>query len=188
MNEGIETLFILDWDDTLFPTTPFSQQKLSIGQISRISTYIQKTIHTCAQQGEVHIVTQGNINWIYLCQLILRYEIPVPVHYVDPKGNKTECFSKLIQLYQPKNVITAGDSPHDYKASSAQRAIFPQLDIKHIGFKIKPDWEDWEEQMQKIYSIMPEMIQRCGHIDALFPNSHIFHNTPEKVTRWVITD
>lgn len=188
MNEGLNTLFILDWDDTLFPTTPFSQQKLSINQISTISIYIQKIINTCLRKGEVHIVTQGNIEWIYLCQLILRYNIPVPIHYVDPKGKKDDTFSELIKTYQPKNVITAGDSPYDYKASSAQRQLFPQLDIKHIGFKVQPDWEDWEEQIQKIYTIMPEIVQRCGHIDALFPNSHTFQTLPGKVTRWVITD
>lgn len=189
-HKSTQTLFILDWDDTLFPTTPFSKQKLTITQIQIIGKYIQNIIKSCQRQGEVHIVTQGSKEWIYLCQLIIRHEINVPIHHVKPHTSKHECFENLIKLYKPHNIITAGDSPHDYTASSDQRhnKLFHNIGIKHIGFKIRPDWEDWEEQMQKVYSILPEMVQKCGHIDALFPNSHTFTNPPGKVSRWIITD
>jgi len=74
-------IFIIDWDDTLFPTSWVNKNVISIDNIESIKDYklyfieLDKTISNFLENlnkyGQIYIVTNANINWIKTCLNIL---------------------------------------------------------------------------------------------------------------------
>ncbi len=77
----LTNIFIIDWDDTLFPTTWVNQKKINLTDNESINNYklyfleLDKTVSdflaTFNSIGDVYIVTNANIKWIKSCLLIL---------------------------------------------------------------------------------------------------------------------
>ena len=77
----LTNLFIIDWDDTLFPTTWVNKNKIDFNKKDLITEYklyfleLDKTINLLLESlnkiGDVFIVTNANINWIKSCLINL---------------------------------------------------------------------------------------------------------------------
>ena len=77
----LTNIFIIDWDDTLFPTTWVNKNKIEFTNQESINNYklyfleLDKTISTLLnslnQAGDIYIVTNANIGWIKSCLSIL---------------------------------------------------------------------------------------------------------------------
>lgn len=73
----LTNLFIIDWDDTLFPTTWFNKNNIDFNNSESYSEYklyfleLDKTISMLLESlnkiGDIFIVTNANINWIKSC-------------------------------------------------------------------------------------------------------------------------
>jgi hypothetical protein len=77
----LTNIFILDWDDTLFPTTWVNLKKINLSNNEEINNYkvyfleLDKTISTFLEYlnkiGDIYIVTNANIKWIKSCLTVL---------------------------------------------------------------------------------------------------------------------
>lgn len=77
----LTNIFIIDWDDTLFPTTWVNKNSIDMSKPKTIQEYkvyfmeLDKTIGTLLESlnniGDVWIVTNANINWIKSCLMSL---------------------------------------------------------------------------------------------------------------------
>lgn len=77
----LTNLFIIDWDDTLFPTTWINKNNIDFNKPNSHDEYklyfleLDKTIshllESLNQIGDIFIVTNANINWIKSCLLKL---------------------------------------------------------------------------------------------------------------------
>ena len=77
----LTNIFIIDWDDTLFPTTWTTKNNINLVDINSIANYklyfleLDKTISTLVESlndvGDIYIVTNANIKWIKTCLTVL---------------------------------------------------------------------------------------------------------------------
>ena len=80
-NFNMSNIFIIDWDDTLFPSTWVNQKNINLNNIESVSLYklyfieLDKTIFNFLEKlhniGEIYIITNANIKWIKMCLMIL---------------------------------------------------------------------------------------------------------------------
>lgn len=73
----LTNLFIIDWDDTLFPTTWIHKNNIELNRPELLEKYkiyfleLDRTISTLLESinkiGDIFIVTNANINWIKSC-------------------------------------------------------------------------------------------------------------------------
>jgi hypothetical protein len=73
----LTNLFIIDWDDTLFPTTWINKNNIDFNKPNSFSEYklyfleLDKTINQLLESldkvGDIFIVTNASINWIKSC-------------------------------------------------------------------------------------------------------------------------
>lgn len=73
----LTNIFIIDWDDTLYPTTWVNKNSIDVGNTNILEEYkiyfleLDKTISSLLKSlndvGDVWIVTNANINWIKSC-------------------------------------------------------------------------------------------------------------------------
>ena len=80
----LKNIFIIDWDDTLFPTTWISKNSINLDNLESvkdyklyfieldktISIFLEKISNMCKNttvSGHIYIVTNANINWIKTC-------------------------------------------------------------------------------------------------------------------------
>lgn len=79
----LTNLFIIDWDDTLFPTTWVNKNNIDLTNISHLNKYklylleLDKTIGNLLESldkiGDIFIVTNASINWIKTCLVNLSF-------------------------------------------------------------------------------------------------------------------
>lgn len=77
----LSNLFLIDWDDTLFPTTWIKKNNINFNNSFTYSTYklyfleLDKTISaflkSLEETGDIYIVTNAKITWIKSCLTIL---------------------------------------------------------------------------------------------------------------------
>lgn len=79
----LTNLFIIDWDDTLFPTTWINKNSIDFNKPNTYTEYklyfleLDKTIVNLLQSlneiGDIWIVTNASIKWIKSCLMILNF-------------------------------------------------------------------------------------------------------------------
>lgn len=80
-NKNIKTLIILDWDDTLFPTTWLIKNNININDqdmqvnyltfFSKLDIRLHKLLTNLLEHGKVVIVTNAMKKWVYVSCKIL---------------------------------------------------------------------------------------------------------------------
>ena len=97
---GEHNLILVDWDDTLFPTSawkkrvqPDTTQPLNPSKVAAISAAISDFITTLQRHGNVKIVTHGTKGWYEKSSAVLMPDTKalldsLPARYRDSYGNK----------------------------------------------------------------------------------------------------
>jgi hypothetical protein len=132
MNKNI---IILDWDDTLFPTTwvnmnKFKLQKNNIDIFKNLDNLLLTLFNNLNKLGDIIIITNAMIIWINTCLKVLpktkvvlkKFNIKIKSareeyrnQTPDPTQWKIESFKKNINK-KYTNIISVGDSLSEYKA------------------------------------------------------------------------
>lgn len=86
----LTNLFIIDWDDTLFPTTWVNKNNIDFNNKDLLAEYklyfleLDKTISILLEElnkiGDIFIVTNANINWIKSCLINLNLTSKTIIH------------------------------------------------------------------------------------------------------------
>mgnify|MGYP003341057243 CR=1 FL=1 len=111
------SLIILDWDDTLFPTTWVTSANIDINNISKnpslvyyfksLDTELQELFKHLINLGDVIIVTNAQLNWINISSTIL----PMTSKFLRIKNK-----SKPIEVISARSFAQEESSdPNDWK-------------------------------------------------------------------------
>lgn len=140
-------LFLVDWDDTLFPTSHLSKNNIDLLNIEsikktqigysliKLDTLLYKLLTNMLQHGKIIIVTNALMKWINLSSKLLvkttellnskieiisareRYQAQFP-H--DPYLWKHLTFESIVKNFNNLNqVISIGDADYEYTALSS---------------------------------------------------------------------
>lgn len=142
----LKTLIILDWDDTLFPTSWIIKNSINVDDtvmkeeyikfFSKLDKTISNLLDKCIKKGEVAIITNATIKWVIASsnllpntQNIMKKKIIV-ISARDKYGNKMPGHMKIwkklifkqltlryfINKNLIENIISMGDAEYEFNA------------------------------------------------------------------------
>ena len=196
MNNNInKTLFILDWDDTLFPTNwvlnngiklaltkSHDQYMMYFQELDRILSKFLKRI-ICL--GKVIIVTNAMLEWVKISSIILPNTtyllkkvtiISAREKYRNKSNNiwdwKKMAFKDVIDIEFNKesiiNVISVGDAEYEYQALIALNKKKGTKYLKSIKFVKEPSHDILIDQLEVLNIAIPNIWNKQKHMDLKF--------------------
>jgi len=192
-----KTLFILDWDDTLFPTKWAFENNINLiipAQRDQYMIYFQELdrvlssfLRTVTKLGKVIIVTNALIDWINISSVVLpqTYQLLRKVRIVSAKGTyrnksnnimdwKIMAFRDIIdQEFKNSslmNVISVGDAEYEYQAliSLNKRKKDITKYLKSVRFMKNPTHDILIDQLEVLNDAIPDVWQKYNHLDLKF--------------------
>ena len=129
----LTSIFIIDWDDTLFPTTWVNKNNIELTNIESTNNYklyfieLDKTISILLESlnkfGDIYIVTNANLRWIKSCLFIL------------PLTQKL-IIEKKIRIVSARDLHSlTTNSPTDWKILTFQNIIEDIINKINKNFK-----------------------------------------------------
>ena len=138
------TLIILDWDDTLFPTTWVTKNNINLSDqtskfqnqlmFSELDNVLYNFLSKCLEYGSVTIITNASYGWIVLTMTMLPNTSKLINKYIRILSAR-DMFQKIthinkwklhafeheaINYFQNKfdvhNIISVGDAEYEYNA------------------------------------------------------------------------
>lgn len=137
------TLFILDWDDTLFPTSFVVKQGISVINLTKYNKFydmfseldnaLSTFLSILQKYGRIIIVTNAHLNWVAMSSTLLPKSKNIMKNFLivsarnDHKDEsnsmmdwKKKSFQTIIQEYYTNhkfvNIISIGDAEYEYHA------------------------------------------------------------------------
>lgn len=170
------TLFILDWDDTLFPTNWVTKNNINLSNGQSRNGYIEyfkdldrslsKFLENIRKLGNVIIVTNAMRDWVKISAIVIpkTYSILRKIHIVSARDlfsshtkDVWEWKKKTFQMIIDKefkskkvmNVISIGDAEYEHQAlvSLTQTNINKIKYLKSFRLIREPSYEQIIEQL-----------------------------------------
>lgn len=170
------TIFIFDWDDTLFFTTHinpsenytfFYESQTEKKFMSRIEYYVSEILNKALSKGEVVIITNSGNGWVNACaQFYYPNLIPILQKITiisardsyqkefpnDPITWKIKAFNDLKKKFNfekcvVSNIICIGDNNCEIIAAQKFGEGFDNCLVKTIKFKEKPNLKELIKQI-----------------------------------------
>lgn len=203
--EKHNTLFILDWDDTLFPTnwviknginlmnsTTREQYTIYFQELDRVLSSFLKKITGI---GRVVIVTNALLDWIHISSIVLpkTYVVIKKIKIVSARGTykskssnimdwKVMAFHDVVdQEFQNKSlmhVISIGDAEYEYQALitlNKKKITEEKKYLKSVRFIKNPSHDALIEQLEMLNLAIYDICFKKKHLDLLFDT-----HTPKK--------
>jgi hypothetical protein len=181
------SLVILDWDDTLFPTTWVTNNYINLNDIEVRNRYLDffselddllfKLLKKTTEISTVIIITNALPIWIKISSSVLpkTQYILKKIKIVSAKKNfqklsndATE-WKKLAfksEVINKKNIISVGDASYEYKALIS---LYDQKRLlKSMKFLENPTHEILKEQIEILIDNISEMVVYQKHLDLVF--------------------
>lgn len=181
----ISNLIILDWDDTLFPTSWFGKEKSEKKKENVLKGLEKKLIilfRRLKRQGDVAIVTNATMGWLDMClsrmpqlekdlsevtKISARDEMSA--HISSPYLWKLSVFRKLQKRKAYESIVSVGDASYEYRAlvglfTNTGNSIF----LKAIRLLGKPTIRTLVNQIETLTAAMGKISSAKKHIDMRF--------------------
>ncbi len=193
-----KTLIILDWDDTLFPTSwitrnnidltdPDTQNKYIIS-FSRLDLLLHKLLTNFLRYGNVIIVTNAALKWILISSNILPstqelIKLNVRVisardHYQEKLPDKSSSWKKLVfekliinsQNKTLKNIISIGDADYEFYAliNLSKYQTRNSRALKSVRFMKGSNFESLVKQLEILNDKVEDICYQNKHLDLEF--------------------
>ena len=171
----INSIFIFDWDDTLFCTSVLSpngyfdsEREILPSQLKRIEkleTFVECLLIKSIEKGDAYIITNSEAAWVkYSCEIFFPnvYKLLNKIKIIsgrdlyqhkfpnDYKTWKIKAFYKILKNYSlnlPTNIMSFGDSTYDIDAAYDLVKKFPNGFVKAIKFTELPLIQDLINQL-----------------------------------------
>jgi hypothetical protein len=192
-----QTLFILDWDDTLFPTNWVMKNGINLMNSSTRDQYIiyfqeldrtlSSFIKKLTQMGKVIIVTNALLDWIHISSVVLpkTYTLLKKVKIVSARGTYKNKSQKMMDWKMMAfrdvvdeefkndyitNVISIGDAEYEYQALIAlsnRKRNTPKY-LKSVRFMKNPSHDTLIDQLEVLSVAINAVWEKQNHLDLLF--------------------
>lgn len=186
------TLIILDWDDTVLPTSylaslghrvdgPGPAGELA-AELESYAVHVEGVLRILLSLGLVVICTNAETGWVDLTcakflprlvglvgtieQMSARSEFE-PRGVWSPYEWKKHAFAWILSSKGRLNVLSLGDSCHERAAviHACQGLDDARVCCKSLKFLDRPDLHGLVLQHQKALAALPQCLQHCGHLD-----------------------
>lgn len=200
------TLFILDWDDTLFPTTWASRNNINLvnnndrqqyvvhfQELDRILSSFLKNI---SQYGKIVIVTNAMADWVKISSIVIpkTYNIIKKLNIVSARGLfspytknmmdwKKMAFQMVIkQEYKKKNVmniISIGDAEYEHQALvELTKSNFDKIKyLKSFRLIKNPSHDQLIDQLNVLNASIPHLWNKHMQLCKTFQTLRLEHRT-----------
>jgi hypothetical protein len=189
------TLIILDWDDTLFPTTWITTNEINLknnietekyrGYFNQIDQDLYNLLKKLTMCGTVIIVTNALLSWIKLSTTILpkTSSILESIKVISARGDyqsksqnpmdwKKLAFESIIQTITKKinNIISVGDAEYEYNALISLFDNNPKTYklLKSVKFIKYPTKEVLIDQIRVLERASIKIATSKTHLDIKF--------------------
>jgi hypothetical protein len=196
-----DTLIILDWDDTLFPTSWVMENNINLNNIevrnryhdmfSSLNTLLYNFLRKCMMNGRIIIVTNAMPGWVKISASVMPSvnaiidKIPVVSARKDNQHvtknimdwKKLSFKKEYINFMQNKtilNIISIGDAEYEYKALVDLYKLNPNRKkiLKSVKLIKSPDYETLLDQLDVLSQSIYSISKVNRHLDLNFD----FHN------------
>ena len=187
------TLILIDWDDTLFPSSWNMYNKINLnsesdkikylGDFQKLDFQLAQTLNRISRYGKIIIITNALLDWIKLTltvlpktsQMLENIEI-ISARERQQNTNpiimwKTKTFIDVIKNNSNvNNIISLGDADYEYKAliNLFNDITIPHKYLKYIKFIKSNNFETAIEQIIFIRKEIKEICKKKRHIDLTF--------------------
>lgn len=174
---------ILDWDDTLFPTSWFVTNNIKYENhynfFKQLDQFIYKTISNISANSTVILITNAMPNWISTCfdnlpltKTVIRQVISArheyQQKYPDSMQWKKHVFYDLYIKYKPKTIVSIGDAEYEYYALTSLTSLSDDSCLlKSVKFLKKPQPKYIFNQLCALNKIIPRLYKIPRHIDLI---------------------
>lgn len=189
------TLIILDWDDTLFPSSWVIKNNINLLDVENRWRYIElfsgldKVLYSLLKKlkkyGKVFIITNALLSWVADCTAVLPktsqllYSIKIisarqlfQYHYSDMMEWKKNTFKYIVDgnyTYDIMNIISIGDAEYEYRALIDLYTFKKNKKIlKSIKFLRNPTLNILLDQLTVLYKATDNICTDKKHIDWNF--------------------
>lgn len=193
-NNKNNTLIIIDWDDTLFPTSWTMSKKYKISDPEHYNFYVNLLsdldiilftfFKKILNLGKIMIITNALVQWFHLsCNLLPKtYKlINKTVDIVSARSDyqhihpnnlylwKELAFKKTANLeYRAKNIISIGDADYEYKALINLYDANSAKYLKSIKFMGSPELNNVITQIHILNDNISNICYVEKHLDKVF--------------------
>jgi len=188
-----KTIIILDWDDTLFPTTWITSNEINLknnidtdkyrGYFSQVDLDLNNLLTKLQQCGTVIIVTNALLAWIKLSTTILSRTSKTlnQIKIISARGDyqsksqnpmdwKKLAFETIIQGMGKKinNIISVGDAEYEYNALISLFDPNPKSYklLKSVKFVKYPTKEVLIDQIRVLERASIKIVTSKTHLDV----------------------
>jgi hypothetical protein len=181
------TLILLDWDDTLFPTTWFKESKKCYSKLRELDAKLSELLGTLCNYGKVVVVTNASIAWFRETVSSLgitkgyfdsKKEGKIEVisardrhgrHCLDRSEWKRRVFQRAILSGTFSSVISIGDSRNELDAlENISIETKRNIAFKYIRFISDPDFAILIDQLQVLASMFSTFCSARSDINMRF--------------------
>lgn len=189
-----KTLIILDWDDTLFPTTWLLKNGVDLAdpglrikyknKLKKLDDLLDKFIKTMQSYGTVMIITNAAPSWVSLSGSLLRNTNKLLANIkvisarqqhngiAQMKDWKKLSFAKEFKKCDKHdglaNIISIGDATYEYTALinlyNHQENYYDRL-LKSVKFKRRPSYSELYDQLVVTNKNIDMICSHKNHLD-----------------------
>lgn len=186
MERNNKTIIFIDWDDTIFPTTWYTNHKNVLSNVDSIlKTYDSKIyllLSKIVKLSKVYIITNASLGWIYKSSELIPKTHGLMIKSIkvisakdkymkefpsDPNMWKQKCFEKLVDS-KYNNYISIGDSEYEKLALVNLYKTRKNMYFKTIKFVERPEILQLYAQVHILINDIEYIIEQKQHNDLIY--------------------
>jgi hypothetical protein len=191
-------LIILDWDDTLFPTSWVIRNNINLNDMddknkyivffSELDNILYKLLQSFTKYGTVVIVTNAMVKWVGISSTILpntKRLIDKNIRIISAREEyqkeypgdmfawKRSTFRDIVTDYYGgqdiQNIISAGDADYEFQALvDLWNTKNNKRILKSIKLMRSPTYESLIDQLNVLYKSVTRICTNGSHMDLRF--------------------
>lgn len=198
--QKISTLIILDWDDTLFPTSWVVKNSINLNDssvqnkyivlFSKLDMLVHRLLSKLLKCGHVVIVTNAALKWINVSCSVLpntRTLINKKIKIISARElysskfpNSTDMWKNLVfknivnDIKNPdQNIISIGDAEFEFNALIDLYTTKQKRYLKAVKLMSFPSFDSLIDQLEVLDKCVKEICTAQRHMDLKFENRSI---------------
>ncbi|KAF4660173.1 hypothetical protein FOL46_006314 [Perkinsus olseni] len=186
---GRPSLFIFDWDDTLFPTTAFLEHStLDEAEADKAEAAFLSCLEAAervlreavdmSKGSKVHIVTAADPAWVYKCARRSSSGILPLIDGINPRvevkstiglASKARSMARALKCRRERtdgghvSLVLVGNSRCDLNPARLLSRLLPRSYVKCVKMKSVPSVDDLSKQLSKLSSVLPRIVAEESH-------------------------